>query len=105
MKRISILLYSVLLLVVTSCSPTEEEINAAARNTVNDFFSAISFENMDKINKLYPNFEKINTELNKITFEKCEIGEIKSNMDEENTYSVLARVSPNKKAGSPLLNV
>lgn len=98
MKRISILLYFVLLLVVTSCSPSEEEINAAARNTVNDFFSAISFENMDKINRLYPNFEKINTELNKITFEKCEIGEIKSNMDEENTYSVLARVSPNKKA-------
>ena len=42
MKRISILLYSVLLLVVTSCSPTEEEINAAARNTVNDFFSAFT---------------------------------------------------------------
>ena len=73
MKRISILLYSVLLLVVTSCSPSEEEINAAARNTVNDFFSAISFENMDKINRLYPNFEKINTELNKITFENREI--------------------------------
>ena len=81
MKRISILFYSLLLLVVTSCSPSEEEINAAAKQTVNDFFTAVSFEDMDNINRIYPSFEKINTELKKITFEKVEVGDIKANMD------------------------
>ena len=42
MKRISILLYSVLLLVVTSCSPSEEEINALgnkAKKRIEDSYS------------------------------------------------------------------
>jgi hypothetical protein len=98
MKRISILFYSLLLLVVTSCSPSEEEINAAAKQTVNDFFSAVSFEDMDNINRIYPTFEKINTELKKITFEKVEVGDIKANMDDDDTYSVLVRVAPNQKS-------
>lgn len=86
MKRISYFLVSALMLVLTACGPSEEEILAASKQAATDFFQAITFENEEKINAMYPEFQNIGVKLSDVSFKNTMVGDAINNGDD--TYSV-----------------